>query len=128
MGWLRPAERDRILAERDGDDALGEAERPVSSLRYLLGLRSVWGLFLTQGCEVYGGYMLLTWLPSYLQQAKGLSVLNAGMLTAVPFGAATVMAVLLGLLTVWYTDFFDALFVLNRTAVFGSIGFDAEFE
>jgi hypothetical protein len=27
-----------------------------------------------------------------------------------------------------YTDFFDALFVLNRTAVFGSIGFDAEFE
>ena len=63
---------------------------------HLLTLRSVWGLFLTQGCEVYGGYMLLTWLPSYLQSAKGLSVLNAGMLTAVPFGAATVMAVVLG--------------------------------
>jgi ACS family glucarate transporter-like MFS transporter len=96
VGWLRPAERDRILAERDGRDVSQEAERPVSSLWYLLSLRSVWGLFLTQGCEVYGGYMLLTWLPSYLQQAKGLSVMNAGMLTAVPFGVAAIIGVLLG--------------------------------
>ena len=96
VGWLRAAERDKILAERDGDDRLAEADRPVSSLRYLLGLRSVWGLFLTQGCEVYGGYMLLTWLPSYLQQAKGLSIMNAGMMTAIPFGIASVLAVVLG--------------------------------
>ena len=27
-----------------------------------------------------------------------------------------------------YTQFFDAIYVLNRTAIFGSIGFDAEFE
>jgi Protein of unknown function (DUF3570) len=27
-----------------------------------------------------------------------------------------------------YTQFFDALFVLNRTAIFGSVGFDAEFD
>jgi MFS family permease len=97
--WLRPAERETILRQRDGAVASAEAERSASPLWHLLGLRTVWGLFLTQGCEVYGGYMLLTWLPSYLQQAKGLSVLNAGMLTAVPFGAATVMAVLLGLLS-----------------------------
>jgi ACS family glucarate transporter-like MFS transporter len=96
VGWLQPAERDRILRERDGHDVPREAEGPVSSLWYLLSLRSVWGLFLTQGCEVYGGYMLLTWLPSYLQQAKGLSVMNAGMLTAVPFGVAAVVGVLLG--------------------------------
>ena len=97
--WLRPAEREAILRQRDGVVAPADAERLASPLWHLLGLRTVWGLFLTQGCEVYGGYMLLTWLPSYLQQAKGLSVLNAGMLTAVPFGAATVMAVLLGLLS-----------------------------
>ena len=48
--------------------------QPASPLWHLLTLRSVWGLFLTQGCEVYGGYMLLTWLPNYLQTAKGLSV------------------------------------------------------
>jgi MFS family permease len=98
VGWLRTAERDRILSERDGAAASAMAQ-PASPLLHLLTLRSVWGLFLTQGCEVYGGYMLLTWLPNYLQSAKGLSVLNAGMLTAVPFGAATVIAVALGFLS-----------------------------
>ncbi len=98
VGWLRPAERDRILAERDGA-ARSATAQPASSLWYLLTLRSVWGLSLTQGCEVYGGYMLLTWLPNYLQTAKGLSVMNAGMVTAVPFGAATVVAVALGMLS-----------------------------
>jgi MFS family permease len=95
--WLHPNERDRILAERDGHAVSpAMAQQPASSLRHLLGLRSVWGLFLTQGCEVYGGYMLLTWLPSYLQQAKGLSVMNAGMLTAVPFAVASLLGILLG--------------------------------
>ena len=99
VGWLKPTERDRILGERDGESMAHLVEQPASSLWYLLSLRSVWGLFLTQGCEVYGGYMLLTWLPSYLQQAKGLSVMNAGMLTAVPFGAASILAIGLGKLS-----------------------------
>ena len=95
-GWLHATERERILAERNvGETATGAA----TPLLHLLTLRSVWGLFLTQGCEVYGGYMLLTWLPSYLQSAKGLSVMNAGMVTAVPFGAATIVAVVLGLIS-----------------------------
>jgi MFS family permease len=94
--WLHRAERDKILAERDGETKMADPGQTASPLWHLLTLRSVWGLFLTQGCEVYGGYMLLTWLPSYLQSAKGLSVLNAGMLTAVPFGAATVVAIVLG--------------------------------
>jgi ACS family glucarate transporter-like MFS transporter len=93
--WLRQPERDKILNERDGE-ATTATGHGASPLWHLLTLRTVWGLFLTQGCEVYGGYMLLTWLPSYLQAAKGLSVLNAGMLTAVPFGAATVVAIALG--------------------------------
>jgi MFS family permease len=93
--WLRQPERDKILGERDGESTTA-AGHGASPLWHLLTLRSVWGLFLTQGCEVYGGYMLLTWLPSYLQTAKGLSVLNAGMLTAVPFGAATIVAIALG--------------------------------
>lgn len=95
-GWRRAAARDPIVAERDGDTAPPTAPGPVSPLRYLLSLRTVWGLFLTQGCMVYGGYMLLTWLPSYLQQAKGLSLTNAGFVSAVPFGIAAVVDILLG--------------------------------
>jgi MFS family permease len=117
VSWLRPEEREKILNERDGESTGDLADRPSSSLWYLLRLRSVWGLFLTQGCEVYGGYMLLTWLPSYLQQAKGLSVMNAGMLTAVPFGAASVIGICIGKLSDYLlsTEAVDA--GTRRTAV-----------
>jgi ACS family glucarate transporter-like MFS transporter len=96
VAWLGTAERDKILAERHGEESRHVPDGPVSPFLHLLTLRSVWGLFLTQGCEVYGSYMLLTWLPSYLQQAKGLSVMNAGMMTAIPFGIASVMAIVIG--------------------------------
>lgn len=94
--WLKPEERDHILATRNGTFASEIAEQRASSLWYLLSLRTTWGLCLAQGCEVYGGYMLLTWLPTYLQQAKGLSLMNAGMMTAVPFGAASIIGIGLG--------------------------------
>src|ERR1035437_3920839 len=94
--WLGTAGRDKILAERHGEESRPAADGPASPFLHLLTLRSVWGLFFTQGCEVYGSYMLLTWLPTYLQQAKGLSVMNAGMMTAVPFAIASVMAIAIG--------------------------------
>jgi sugar phosphate permease len=96
--WLGATEREKILRERDGTP--GAAIGRSSPLGYLLRQRSVWGLFFTQGTEVYGSYMLITWLPSYLQQAKGLSLMDAGMLTAVPFALASVLGVGLG----WVSD------------------------
>jgi ACS family glucarate transporter-like MFS transporter len=94
--WLTEAERNKIIAERDGQVVAPTVPQTASSLSRLLTLQPVWGLLLTQGCMVYGGYMLLTWLPSYLQQAKGLSLMNAGFVSAVPFGAAAVMSIILG--------------------------------
>lgn len=96
VGWLTDVERTRILAERDGEVRPAEGLQDALSLWHLLTLRSVWGLFLTQGCMVYGGYMLLTWLPSYLQQAKGLNTVHAGFVSAIPFGAAAIISVILG--------------------------------
>ena len=96
--WLGAAERTKILRERDGAPAVTSGNG--SPLGYLLRQRSVWGLFFTQGSEVYGSYMLITWLPSYLQQAKGLSLVDAGMLTAVPFALASLFGVGLG----WVSD------------------------
>jgi MFS family permease len=94
VGWLTVTERDKILAERHG--RVTPVEQAASPLSLLLTTRSVWGLFLTQGCMVYGGYMLLTWLPSYMQQAKHLSLMNAGFVSAIPFGVAAVMSIILG--------------------------------
>jgi MFS family permease len=99
--WLGQPERDKILRERDGGGASSDAVKTASPLTYLLRQRSVWGLFFTQGSEVYGSYMLITWLPTYLQQAKGLSVMNAGMLTAVPFALASVFGIALGKISDW---------------------------
>ncbi len=95
-GWLSETERGKILAERHGEVTPTSSPQPASSLGRLLTLQPVWGLFFTQGCMVYGGYMLLTWLPSYLAQAKGLSVMNAGFVSAIPFGSAAVMSIALG--------------------------------
>ena len=61
------------------------APTSASSVLDLLGLRSTWGLMLTQGCVVYTQYLLLSWLPSYLQTEKGLNVQNAGLFTAIPY-------------------------------------------
>jgi ACS family glucarate transporter-like MFS transporter len=96
VSWLSKTELNKILSERDGEIAPKPVPQVASSLARLLTLRPVWGLFLTQGCMVYGGYMLLTWLPSYMQQAKGLSLMNAGFVSAVPFAAAAVISIVLG--------------------------------
>ncbi len=102
VGWLTDAERTTILSQRDGEVVRTQAPQGASALGRLLTLRPVWGLFLTQGCMVYGGYMLLTWLPSYLQQAKGLSLMNAGFVSAVPFGVATIASIILGRIGDWW--------------------------
>jgi MFS family permease len=94
VGWLTSAERTKIITERDGK--VPPTQIGASPLSRLLGMRSVWGLFFTQGCMVYGGYMLLTWLPTYMQQARGLSLMNAGFVSAIPFGTAAVVSIFLG--------------------------------
>lgn len=82
--WLPDAERQIILAARNGDAPV-EQGAPPSSIAYLLSQRSVWGLVITQACLVYTAYLFLTWLPSYLQSTRELSTMNTGYLTAAPY-------------------------------------------
>ena len=69
------------------------------ALAGLLAWPTLWALMLTQGCAVYTQYLFLTWLPSYLQTQKGMTMLKSGTLMALPFFGAVVLAVLLGLLS-----------------------------
>jgi MFS family permease len=84
--WLSEAERRRILAERNGaaPDAAASAA-PPSSLGRLFAQRTVWGLVITQACAVYTAYLFLTWMPSYLQSTRQMSVMGAGLFTAIPY-------------------------------------------
>jgi MFS family permease len=90
-GWLPPPERDHILAGRDA----GIRPPSHSGVGYLGLIRcpAMWGLFISQGCLVYTGYLYISWLPNYLQTARHLSILNSGIYTAIPFLISTVVGV-----------------------------------
>jgi MFS family permease len=85
--WLPEPERQGILAEREAGIAVPDHD----DIGYLALLRSpaMWGLFVSQGCLVYSLYLYLSWLPNYLQTARGLSLVDAGLYTSVPFFIAT---------------------------------------
>jgi len=85
--WLPDAERQQILAEREAGVEVPDHD----GVGYLALLRApaMWGLFVSQGCLVYSLYLYLSWLPNYLQTARGMSVVDSGLYTSVPFFIAT---------------------------------------
>jgi MFS family permease len=95
--WIPEPERQRILAERHGGDPV-----PLGGVGYKGLLRSpaMWGLAISQGCAVYSVYLYLSWLPNYLQTARGLSIVNSGLFTSVPFLVGGVVIIL----TNWIGD------------------------
>jgi ACS family glucarate transporter-like MFS transporter len=74
----------------------GLQERPASagpkqswretwaSARGLLGQRMFLGIYVAQFCISTLTFFFLTWFPVYLVQQRGLSILNAGLLAAIP--------------------------------------------
>jgi MFS family permease len=90
--WLPEPERQRILAEREA----GIEVPDHGGLGYLALLRcpAMWGLFVSQGCLVYSLYLYLSWLPNYLQTSRGLSVVDSGLYTSIPFFIATVVNII----------------------------------
>jgi len=96
--WLSQGEREMILRERNnGGQALDEGQ-PDGLLR-LLHSRTLWGIALTEGCNIYAQYLFLTWLPSYLQSTRHVSITSSGWLSGAPYGGAVVLAILAGFLS-----------------------------
>jgi MFS family permease len=89
--WLPEPERQRILAEREA----GIEPPDHNGVGYAALLRNpaMWGLAVSQGCLVYSLYLYLSWLPNYLQNARGLSVVESGVYTSIPFFIATAVNV-----------------------------------
>ena len=95
--WLSETERQTILTQRTGGAKLETG--PAAGLFALLRGPTLWGLALAIGCNVYSQYLFLTWLPSYLRTTKGLNLTSSGFYTAVPYGVAVILCVLVGLLS-----------------------------
>jgi MFS family permease len=96
--WLPEPERRRILSERDA----GVEPPSHGGVGYLGLIRcpAMWGLFVSQGCLVYSVYLYMTWLPNYLQTARGLSLLGSGIYTSIPFFVASAANVIAN----WFGD------------------------
>lgn len=97
--WLPEAERNLILTERRANLPMTEGDSGIG-YRGLLRSPTMWGLAISQGCAVYSVYLYLSWLPSYLQTARHLSIVSSGLFTAVPFFVGAVVIVL----TNWIGD------------------------
>lgn len=94
--WLRPSEREFIVANREADETPANAEAKMrgswwAPVGELLRHRAIWGLLITEGCSVYTTYFLLTWLPSFLADTRGLKIIGAGILTGIPFLVAAAL-------------------------------------
>jgi MFS transporter, ACS family, D-galactonate transporter len=94
--WLGSEERDYILKERE---ARPPQRAAWTSILRLLRSRSLWALALAQGCFVYEAYMLLSWLPNFLQTQHHISIFSSGGYTAIIYGTAVVGSILLARLS-----------------------------
>ncbi len=95
--WLPAEEREYILAETDSQS--NTAPPPKGTLFRLMGRRTMWGLFLTQGCCAYTMLLFLFWLPSYLVQSRHMSLTKASWFTSVPYVVAVGLGLLIGKLS-----------------------------
>ena len=93
--WLDPEER-AMLVRETASASPAAARQPSAGLAQLIRSPSMIGLMITQGCGVYTQYLFLTWLPTYLQAERGISMAKSGWLTALPYFGAVIVTVLLG--------------------------------
>src|ERR1700692_418070 len=95
--WLPEQERRYILENTDSQEK--PAPLPKGTLLRLLSRKTMWGLFLTQGCCAYTMLLFLFWLPSYLVQSRHMSLVKASWFTSVPYVFAVALGLIIGKLS-----------------------------
>ena len=79
--------------------SFGNPEQPIRMVE-ILRRREAWGTYLGMFCLGYVWYFLISWLPSYLVTARGLSMQSMAVLGSLPFWAMAATSVLGG----WFSD------------------------
>ncbi|HUI14642.1 MAG TPA: MFS transporter [Xanthobacteraceae bacterium] len=100
VGWLSAEERKKILAERSAgspDEIAMQGSAGV--VLELLRSPSQWGAMIAQASGIYTLYLLLFWMPSYLQDTKHLTIMKTGLYTAVPWAIAVPVSIVIGLIS-----------------------------
>jgi ACS family glucarate transporter-like MFS transporter/ACS family D-galactonate transporter-like MFS transporter len=77
-----------VSGHRKAEKAVHSAEIPDTGgwflVRQLLGNRMLVGVYLAQYCINVLTYFFLTWFPIYLVQARGMTILHAGLVASLP--------------------------------------------
>jgi ACS family glucarate transporter-like MFS transporter len=76
----QPQKADPLVAADGG----AESARVLGYIKQLVQSRMMLGLYLGQYCINAITYFFITWFPIYLVQQRGMSILNAGMIAAIP--------------------------------------------
>lgn len=62
---------------------------------------SVWLLWISYFCVSYGWYFYITWLPTYLREARGMSIGKSALLSGLPLFLGGIGCMVSGILTPW---------------------------
>jgi ACS family glucarate transporter-like MFS transporter len=100
VSWLSADERKKIVAERSAGspDEIGLHGSPGVVVD-LLKSPSQWGAMIAQASGIYTLYLLLFWMPSYLQDTKHLTIMKTGLYTAIPWAVAVPVSILIGIVS-----------------------------
>lgn len=88
MATARPELHPRItaaeLAEIHGSESDKAPDTPPPPLRLLLRTPAVWAIIVCHFCANWGSYVLLAWMPTYINQGLGVDFAAVGIFTMIP--------------------------------------------
>lgn len=98
-----------------------KTDAPKGTTRLLLSKRPVWALIFNHFCCNWGFYVILTWLPTYVNEGLGVNNRAVGLYTVVPFIANIIGFSLAGVIADRMVD--RGLSVLHVRKIMQSIAF-----
>lgn len=93
-----------LADDRDAEVAAAQAPADSGSQADMGGLLTnpiIWGTVIGTFCYMYFVYFCLTWMPAYLNEARGLSLGSSSLFTSFPFAGMATVAILGGLAADW---------------------------
>jgi len=87
------------LVDLGRDPAAASRRFSAADLAHVLSSRKLWGVYVGQFALTSTLWFFLTWFPTYLVQARGMSFVKVGFLATLPFLAAFVGVLSSGLLS-----------------------------
>jgi len=98
---------------------IGDTKAKVewSHVRALISNRMMLGVYLGQFCLTTITWFFLTWFPTYLMEAKGMSILKVGLVAAIPALAGFAGGMIGGVWSDWFLKRGKSLTVARKTPI-----------